>query len=391
MTPTTAPQGLPVKVLCVDDEHRVLDALRLHLRRRYNLLLASSGAEALQILRSTPDIAVIVADKRMPGMDGTALLAAAREMTPHTVRILLTGDTDIHTAVAAVNEGQLFRFLLKPCPASLVGAAIDAAVEQHRLLTSERVLLEQTLHGSIKALIDVLAVSSPAVFGRAIRVRQHVSDLTAKMGLPDRWQVEVAAMLSQIGAIALPPEIAEKVYGGKVLTDEEHQMVDRMPAITEQVLGSIPRLEAIRGIIAAAAGRPLPRVDDVQQAAIDRGARILRVAADFDALESAGNPPALAFNTMRGRSNRYDPAVLDALAEIHDLNQERNDIRVVPIWNLQVGMILVDDVYLVSGALLVGRGYEVTASFAERGRNFRNVVARHRVRVIMPREGRACA
>jgi response regulator RpfG family c-di-GMP phosphodiesterase len=391
MTTTTTPQALPVKVLCVDDEPRVLDALRLHLRRRYNLLLASSGADALQILRSTPDIAVIVADKRMPGMDGAALLAAAREMAPNTVRILLTGDTDIHTAVAAVNEGQLFRFLLKPCAAALVGTAIDDAVEQHRLLTSERVLLEQTLHGSIKALIDVLAVSSPAVFGRAIRVRQHVSDLAAKLAVPDRWQVEVAGMLSQIGAVALPPEIAEKVYGGQVLTDEEQQMVDRMPAITEQVLGSIPRIEVIRGIIAAAAGRPLDLLDAAQQAAVDRGAQILRVAADFDALESAGNPPALAFNTMRGRANRYDLAVLDALAEIFDVNQERNDIRVVPIWKLQVGMILVDDVHLVSGALLVGRGYEVTASFAERGRNFRNVVARHRVRVIMPREGRACA
>jgi response regulator RpfG family c-di-GMP phosphodiesterase len=385
MTVTTTLENRAGKVLCVDDEPRVLSALSLHLRRRYTLFTATSGAEALEILRREGDIAVIVADMRMPGMDGSALLSAARELTPDTIRILLTGDTDIQTAMSAVNEGQLFRFLLKPCPASVVATAIDAATVQHRLVATERVLLEQTLHGSIRALTDVLAVSNPTVFGRAVRLRQHVAELAANVGMRDRWQVEVAAMLSQIGTIALPPEIAEKAYRGGPLTAEEQGMIDRVPEVAEQLLGSIPRLETVRGIIAAVHRRPpAPGLDSTQRALIDQGARLLKVAIDFDVLESEGNSPALALDTMRGR-NRYDPLVLDAFEQIRDVHRERDDIRQVSIGNLQVGMILVDDVHLLSGALLVGRGYEVTASFAERGRNFRDRVASSRVRVIMPR------
>ena len=71
--------------------------------------------------------------------------------------------------------------------------------------------------------------------------------------------------------------------------------------------------------------------------------------------------------------------------EIRNLNSDRDDVREVPIWNLQIGKILVDEVRLLSGVTLAGRGYELTASLAERGRNFRNSVARTSIRVIMPR------
>lgn len=382
----STPNPPPAKVLCVDDEPRVLDALALHLRRRYTPLTATSGAEGLERLRSEGPIDVIVSDLRMPGMDGVSFLARACEISPDSVRILLTGSTDITAAMAAVNRGQLFRFLLKPCPASEVVTAIDAAVSQHRLITAERVLLQETLHGSIAALTDVLAISNPIAFGRAMRVRQYVSELAAKLEMPERWQVEVAAMLSQIGTIALPPDTAEKVYYGRPLTDEEHEMVARTPAVAEKVLGSIPRLEVVRGIIAAVHhGRPPHARDEAQCAVIVGGARLIRLAADFDLLDAQGVAPAAALGTLRGRADRYGSENLRLFEEIRNLNSDRDEVREVPIWSLQVGMILVDEVRLLSGVTLAGRGYEVTESFAERGRNFRNSVADTSIRVIMPR------
>jgi FixJ family two-component response regulator len=193
-------------------------------------------------------MAVVVSDMRMPGMDGAAFLAEVRSRWPEVVRMLLTGQSDIESAIAAINKGQIFRFLTKPCPPPALLAAVQAAVAQHELITAERVLLEQTLHGSIKALTDMLALVSPVSFGRATRVKQLVSDIAGHLGLKERWQVEVAAMLSQIGHMTLPAETAERVYYGRALSNDEQRLVARLPGLTESLLGNIPRLETVREI-----------------------------------------------------------------------------------------------------------------------------------------------
>jgi response regulator RpfG family c-di-GMP phosphodiesterase len=388
----TTPVQRPVaaeatKVLCVDDDIRVVDGLALHLRRRYATFTATSGVAGLEILRNEAAIAVIVSDMRMPGMDGAAFLAQAREIAPDAVRILLTGDTDLLAAATAVNDGQLFRFLIKPCPADKMVAAVDAAVAQHRLITAERVLLEETLHGSIKALTDVLAVTNPVTFGRAVRLKHLVSELAERLEMRERWQVEVAAMLSQIGTIALPPETAEKVGYGRPLTAEEQAMLDRAPAVVEQILGSIPRLDGVRAIIAGMHRKPLRTPGSADGAVIARGAGMLRIVADFDALEAQGLAPALALDTLLGRPERYDPVLLRAFEELQGVHRGRDDIRQVPLAALQVGMVLTEEVRLLSGTLLASRGYEITASFVERTRNSRDTIAQKSLRVLMPRTG----
>jgi predicted signal transduction protein with EAL and GGDEF domain len=120
------------RILCVDDEKQVLDGLALQLRRRYVVGLATSGAHGLAYLREHPDTAVIISDMRMPGMDGAAFLAASRAVTPDARRILLTGHSDQGSTIAAINEGQICRFLSKPCDQKTLAEAIDAALADHR-------------------------------------------------------------------------------------------------------------------------------------------------------------------------------------------------------------------------------------------------------------------
>src|SRR5262249_43678615 len=155
-----------------------------------------------------------------------------------------TGHAEVDSAIAAVNRGAVFRFLTKPCPPPELLSAVDAAVELHKTTVAEQTLLEQTLHGSIKMLTEVLSITNPVSFGRAQRIKQHVTSLLDKLELGERWQVEVAAMLSQLSSFTLPPETLEKVYYGAQLTPEEQAMLDRAPDVTEQLLGHIPRLEA---------------------------------------------------------------------------------------------------------------------------------------------------
>ncbi|MEP7306142.1 MAG: response regulator [Acidobacteriota bacterium] len=239
------------KILCVDDEPNILEGLALNLRRRYEVITAPGGTAGLAALQRDGAIEVVISDMRMPGMDGAAFLNKARQVAPNAVRMLLTGQTDLDSAIAAINQGQIFRFLTKPClPIALI-LAVEAALEQHRLVTAERVLLEQTLHGSIEALTDVLALTSPVSFGRAIRIKLLVSEMAALLAMPERWQVEVAAMLSQLGCLTLPAETLENVYYGRTLSADEEQMVARLPALTEQLLGRIPRLETVRAILSS--------------------------------------------------------------------------------------------------------------------------------------------
>src|SRR5688572_3874776 len=158
------------RVLCVDDDARLLEGLTPHMRRDYQFQTATGGEEALQWLEKNGPVAVVVSDMRMPGMDGANFLSRIAQKYPNTTRILLTGEPGRDGAVRAINEGQIYRFLTKPCPPQDLKAAINAGVRQHELMTAERVLLQETLLGSIKALVDVLGIIQPTAFGRAGRL-----------------------------------------------------------------------------------------------------------------------------------------------------------------------------------------------------------------------------
>ncbi len=381
------------RVLCVDDEPAVLEGLSLTLRRNFEVMTAPGGAAGLELLRQHSDVAAVMSDMRMPGMDGATFLGEVRALRPESVRMLLTGQADMESAIAAVNNGQIFRFLTKPCPPPSLIAAMDAAVTQHRLVTAERELLEQTLHGSVKLLADVLALTNPVAFGRSLRVKQLVSELCGALSITERWQVEVAAMLSQLGVISLPAETLDKLGAHAPLTDDEQKMVAKVPAVAEQLLANIPRLEVVRAIITAAAAPAVPAAPpgDAARAQLSRWAHVLRVAHDFDVLEAEGGTLAQAIDTLRGRAGRHPQDVLDALATVRAANSGGDEVRELPVAALRPGMVLAQDLKLVSGALLAARGYEIAAGFVERAKNFKPGAVKEPVRVIVraPRGGPA--
>ncbi len=356
------------RVLCVDDEANVLAALSRTLRSHYEVATAEGADAGLARLASEPPFAVVISDLRMPGTDGAAFLARVRQLAPDTVRVLLTGNADLNGAIAAVNEGQLFRFLVKPCAPDVLLGALKAATEQHRLVTAERVLLEQTVHGSIKALTDLLAIVQPASFGRATRLKRHVEGLAIELGVPDRWQVEVAALLSQVGYIVLPPELAERVRQGRPLTRAEQDLVARLPRVAEQLIASIPRLEAVRAILLHQ-NAPFAPDRDAARDAVPYGARLLKVAQDYDALQAQGMAPAVALDVLEGRERLYDPAVLAALRRVCGVEEQATVITEIRLADVHLGMIFATDVVSANGLLLVARGQEVTASLLERIRH----------------------
>src|SRR3989304_7745085 len=164
--------------------------------------------------------------------------------------MMLTAYADQQTALDAVNEGHIFRFMTKPCPPEVFARALEAGVAQYRLITAEHELLSHTLSGSIKVLTDVLGLVNPAAFGRASRVHRLVRQLCREMGLRRAWLIEIAAMLSQIGCVAVPEETLSKIFKGENLSFAEGEAFLTHPQTGRDLLIAIPRLEEAAEIIA---------------------------------------------------------------------------------------------------------------------------------------------
>jgi len=274
--------------------------------------------KALALLTQLADVAVVISDLRMPSMNGTAFLAHARHLVPDAVRILLTGAADMESAIAAVNDGEIYRFLTKPCPSAQMLAAVQSAVDQHRIVRAERELLEKTLQGSVAMLMDVLALAEPSAFGRATRIKRLCCGIAVQMGMRNLWPLEVAAMLSQVGLVTLSPEITVKLRSGQPLTPAESGAVQRAPLAVNRLLSHIPRLEPVRSILSRIEqpSGDKDRTRTSESVAGDEGAQILRVALAFDRMDAAGEPPAHAVEVLRGRPKDFEARAVDALSKV---------------------------------------------------------------------------
>ena len=272
------------KILCVDDDANVLAGFQRNLRRRFAIETAQSGAECLKLVEKEGAYAVVVADMNMPGINGVELLARLREIVPDTVRIMLTGQADQETAVEAVNHGQIFRFLHKPCAPEQLGAAVEAGIKQYRLITAERELLEKTLGGSIQVMTEILSLVEPQFFGRAQMLRDYAEALAPVLKVDKVWEIKAAAMLCQIGYVTVPAAIIQKDRGSMPMSDTEKQMLARVPEISAKLLAKIPRLESVAEIVRYQNkyfdGSGMPQ-DSVSGEKIPIAARMLRVLSDI--------------------------------------------------------------------------------------------------------------
>jgi response regulator RpfG family c-di-GMP phosphodiesterase len=307
------------KILCVDDDINILRAFRRLLQKEYMFEIANSGQAGLATLANEGPFAVVVSDLKMPEMDGIQFLATVREKSPDSVRVMLTGQADLNTAIAAINEGNIFRFLTKPCSPEALGKILQAALEQYRLITAERTLLRQTLVGSVQVVTNTLSLVNPVAFSQGSRLKPLVRHIATQLSLPQIWRFELAAMLSQIGCMTLPPTLLQKVYAGRSLSSEEQELFSTHPQVAKDLLINIPRLELVAQMIAGQL-RPSPEriwADDQEAAdAVYMGAHMLKVVIAFDRLTSQGMSPRAAVAGLRKRPDEYLPEIVDALPGI---------------------------------------------------------------------------
>lgn len=365
-----------LRILFVDDDINILSAFKRQLRRQYDVHTAPGGKAGLELLKNSDVFPVIVADMQMPEMNGIQFLSQVKDKYPDSVRLMLTGNADQKTAVEAVNEGNVFRFLNKPCSAALLVSAIDSALEQYRLITAEKELLEGTLNGSIHLLTDILSMVAPRVFGRVTAMKEEAVEIARALRLSDTWNMEMATMLSHIAYVSLPPDTLEKVRNGDILKSTEEHMLEALPDTGSKLLKNIPRLDEVAHIVKYQIkhfdGSGFPE-DDVSGDKIPMESRILKVMHDMADLTTRGMAAGDAIQQLKDRKGFYDPQVIDTVAwfsaEGDDESIQVSSIE-VKVSDLRPGQVLTQQAETMDGRLLISPGKPLSSMVIARLRCF---------------------
>jgi response regulator RpfG family c-di-GMP phosphodiesterase len=345
------------KILMVDDDRNLLDSFRRQFRKRLDLETATSGADGVQAVRDGGPFALVVSDMQMPNMNGIEFLSKIREISPITVRIMLTGNANLDVAIDAVNDGNIFRFLNKPVDTETLYQTIIDGIKQYRLITSEKVLLNKTLKGAVDLLADVLGTVNPEAFSQSSRIKLHVRNIVKSLSLEDGWHYDLAGMLCQLGFISLPDDLLKKVTEGKELTQAENALFQTHPEKGSRLLTHIPRFETVAAMIAH-------QNDDVgkiefqgQLSSDDKaalGGQILKVAIAYNQLLTKGLSEDEATDQLRKNPKHYDPVLVETL--VQGSKNRKMEILNLPIAQLEPGLILDQPIKSNAGALLVAKG-----------------------------------
>ncbi|HXJ10895.1 MAG TPA: HD domain-containing phosphohydrolase [Candidatus Limnocylindrales bacterium] len=354
----------------MDDEPNVLQALERQLRKQFEISTAEGPVQGLEAIEKGGPFAVIVSDLRMPIMNGIQFLAKVKEASPNTIRIILSGQGDFAAVIQAVNEGSIFRFLTKPCATEQLAITLTAALEQYRLVQAERELLEHTLSGCIELLSEILSFTNPSAFSRSHRIRRYVRHMAGQLGLPDPWQYEVAAMLSQIGCVTISPDVLERAYSGVQLSKSEADAFASQYEVAGKLLARIPRLEQVARIVGAqqkAMTQPVAAKTEIL-GCVDIGVELLQIASEFDQGLVRGLTRETALSEIRvRREHNLDLIATLQAAEVPDFGTQA---RLVGVHELRCGMVINGEVRAKNGLLLFAKGQEVTEALIERLKNF---------------------
>lgn len=318
------------RVLLVDDEPLVLAGLRRSVYTEFIADLAGGAQEGLAKLRKDGPYPVVISDMRMPGMDGAEFLATVRTISPDSIRVMLTGHSDMEAAARAVNEGQIFRFLTKPVTPETLLVTLRACVTQYHAVRLEKEQLKITIEaleqmdlGTFTALARAIDAKSAWTAGHSERVTNLALKMGHALGLPAN-SLEIlhrGGLLHDIGKIGTPASVLDKP--GKLEPDEVRIMQNHVK-IGVRILEPIPGFREALPIVAQhhewfdGSGYPAGLAGE----SISLHARILAVADCYDAMISdrpyrRGLPQRQALEMLSQRSGtQFDPLVIEVFMRL---------------------------------------------------------------------------
>ncbi|TWT97998.1 Hydrogenase transcriptional regulatory protein hupR1 [Botrimarina colliarenosi] len=354
------------RVLFVDDDQMLLSSMERCLGLKFELDTAISGLDALELMK-TNAYSVVVSDMRMPIMDGVQFIEKARVLSRQSVFMMLTGNQDLQTAMRAVNEGQVYRFLNKPCRPDEIEAAVTQAQRQFNLEASERELLNKTFVDALGVFSDVIETLQPHLVGRCGKTEQVLDELRLACGLPSRWEYKVAAKVMLLG-FAMQ---FDRRSGMNVSATQATIELNRACTTAARIVQRIPRLDSVAEII-----RCVPTTDGVladpsSSDPLDmvmNGAALLRVAHMVEALSDSGVECDEAMTWIVQAAPDISPMLAEAARNLYPKEVEAEGIPFDPD-DLKPGLILFDDLTGADGATLLRSGRKLSQTHIDKLRD----------------------
>jgi response regulator RpfG family c-di-GMP phosphodiesterase len=334
------------------------------LRKEFNVHTALSGADGLATIEQGGCYPAILVDMQMPGMDGIAFLKRAVKLSPDSAFVMLTGNVDQLTAVRAVNEGNVFRFLNKPCSAVAVIEAVNACVTQSRLRRAGRLLEEKMFDGGIRLLTRVLHAADPHAAQRSQNLLAYVRSYYEALDASNELSrdLEIAVSFCSVGFAVIPAAVLRKARTGADLTPSEERMVESASELGGSILGFVPQMENAGMIVRyqnkSYGGGGYPR-DGLAGDSLPFGARLLHVMIDLLRLEGEGITRDDALLKMQARAEEYDPEILKVCRTRWRPSYLKSLERVrvaVPVADLCISDVLGKALYSVSNIFLAPEG-----------------------------------
>jgi len=340
------------RVLLVDDEENVLSALQRQLRGKFDIVTAQNAGGALRALETEGPFAVVVSDMRMPGKDGVDLLKEIKRRFPSTTRAMLTGNAEMETAVRAVQEGAVFRFLSKPCSADGLATMLQEAIAYHEQKELERDLLESTLRGAVQLLADVVALRTPRLGEVSTLASKAAGAMARKLLHEQPWQVEVAALLVHLGAATLLD--GEERCEDLSLSDST--------AISARLIRSTPRLDSVARILREVGGE----VGAATQPGERLAAQLVALAHHVARAESEGAQRADALSAALAAQSEVDEAVEAELRAAFPVDEPELGEYAVDLSAVRPGMRLARPIVSENGEEILQARCTITPVLLER-------------------------
>ncbi|OHD70901.1 MAG: hypothetical protein A2W19_08165 [Spirochaetes bacterium RBG_16_49_21] len=372
-------------ILVVDDQPQNIELLEAHLvPQGYEIVKAANGEEALGKL-SGNQIDLILLDVLMPGMDGFEVIRRVRQDDTHRLLpiILVTALREAEDRVKGIEAG-CDDFISKPVDKMELLARVRSLLkvkayndlmsnyreELESEVTKSTAVMQKTLQGSLKILVDILALINPEAFNMAQLTRKLIRNLCERLRIDGAWEYEIAAMLSQIGLSTLPSDIIDKYHRKQAFNRKEQLMFKSHPAIAQQLISNIPRLEGIAEAIGCQM-IDFSKTFEIKNKRTASMARMLKLALDFVTAEKKRTGHALdIFADFQGEKNKYDPEMLAALeAELRSVEKDFI-VREISPQDIVPGMVLAESIFDEQKMLIVPKGTEMTEIFLVRLLNF---------------------
>lgn len=358
------------KVLLVDDEPNVLDGYRRTLRKQFQISTAVSGSEGLVKLKEEGPFAAVVSDMQMPEMNGVEFLQSVKKRHPKVIRLMLTGNADQETAISAINEGDVFKFLNKPCNADEMASALNDAVEKYRANMIEKRLLQETLNGAIKGLLDILSITTPAVFGQTTHIVQRAKECAKHLNWDTSWELETSARLCLVGLVTVPGEITAKVVESKPLSSDEAKLFRSFPETGAKLVENIPRMKRVADNIRYLLYENNLKNKEITESQIPPISKLLRPIIDFQNLVNSDFEIDEALDRMRASvGGLYDQKVFEALL-VTSIQKIDRIKKLINVRALGTNMYLAKELVADNGAVLVAKNQHISQSLANRLFNF---------------------